>query len=196
MSYWGATVITKFLSVVPYIGSRLVFWIWGGFSVDTPTLSRFYTLHFILPFILLFLCFLHLVFLHSSGSGKPLQTNSKGDKVPFKPYFLYKDFLGFLLSFFLLVLFLFYYEKFIECQNFIESKSLVTPEHIQPEWYFLSAYAVLRSIPRKFGGVMMLVLFVLVLFLLPFCFRCGTFHYHNSYLIVIWLWFFNFLFLM
>lgn len=196
MSYWGATVITNFLSVIPYLGFYLVMWVWGGFSVNSATLVRFFSLHFLLPFVILFLVVIHIIFLHVTGSNNPLFIESKGDKVSFNPYFVYKDILGFVLSFFVLIIFFIYYESFIESQNFIQSKSLVTPEHIQPEWYFLSAYAVLRSVPRKLGGVLLLLFFILILYFLPFF---SNFYNHNFRIFFQFLWWFwvsNFFFLL
>lgn len=195
MSYWGATVITKFLSVFPYIGPGMVTWVWGGFSVDYPTLRRFFRLHFIIPFIIRFFVVLHVLFLHNYGSNNPLYTSSHGDKVRFNPYFIYKDLLGYLIRFFLLIIFLFYYESFIESQNFIQSNRLVTPEHIQPEWYFLSAYAVLRAVPNKLGGVVFLFSFVLILYFLPLISNIGYTNHSVIFISVWWFWIFNFLFL-
>lgn len=140
---------------------------WGSFSVDYPTLTRFFSLHFILPFIIIVFTIIHLVFIHETGSKKPIGLNRKGDKIPFKPYFLVKDVLGFLIRFLVVFIFFLYPEQFLEYQNFIQAKVLVTPRHIQPEWYFLAAYAVLRAIPKKLGGVISLGLFVMILYFLP-----------------------------
>lgn len=199
MSYWGATVITNFFSVIPYIGSRAVLWIWGGFSVDYPTLTRFFRLHFLLPFILLFLVVIHVIFLHEKGSKKPVGVNSEGDKISFFPYFLIKDILGFIIRFLCIILVFFIFpEKFMEYQNYIQSKPLVTPTHIQPEWYFLSAYAVLRAVPKKLGGVIALLMFILILYTLPVLSKKNWIsQFKRSLLLELfwWFWVVNFIFL-
>jgi ubiquinol-cytochrome c reductase cytochrome b subunit len=134
MSFWGATVISNFFSVIPYLGRRVVMWLWGGFAVDSPTLTRFYSFHFIFPFVLLFLLLLHLVFLHERGSSKPLGIFSKLDKIRFSPFFILIDLGGALFLFFLTFFFFFlFFERFFEVQNFLEANSLETPRHIQPE---------------------------------------------------------------
>nr|UHA56201.1 cytochrome b [Trigonodes hyppasia] len=172
MSFWGATVITNLLSAIPYLGSMLVNWIWGGFSVDNATLTRFYTFHFLLPFIILMMTMIHLLFLHQTGSNNPLGLNSNYDKIPFHPYFSYKDLLGaIILLFFLIMLTLINPYLLGDPDNFIPANPLVTPEHIQPEWYFLFAYAILRSIPNKLGGVIALIMSILILMILPFTFN-------------------------
>nr|UIX55376.1 cytochrome b [Eremiaphila sp.] len=168
MSFWGATVITNLLSAIPYLGVELVQWVWGGFAVDNATLNRFFTFHFVLPFIITAMVMIHLLFLHQTGSNNPLGVNSNIDKIPFHPYFTFKDILGFILLFMILVT-LSMTEPYIlgDPDNFIPANPLVTPIHIQPEWYFLFAYAILRSIPNKLGGVIALVMSIAVLFLLP-----------------------------
>nr|YP_010417403.1 cytochrome b [Oxyodes scrobiculata]USF12101.1 cytochrome b [Oxyodes scrobiculata] len=172
MSFWGATVITNLLSAIPYLGTMLVNWIWGGFSVDNATLTRFYTFHFLLPFIILMMTMIHLLFLHQTGSNNPLGLNSNYDKIPFHPFFSYKDLLGaIMLLFFLIMLTLTNPYLLGDPDNFIPANPLVTPEHIQPEWYFLFAYAILRSIPNKLGGVIALVMSILILIILPFTFN-------------------------
>nr|YP_009121496.1 cytochrome b [Spilopelia chinensis]AJF41868.1 cytochrome b [Spilopelia chinensis] len=168
MSFWGATVITNLFSAVPYIGQTLVEWAWGGFSVDNPTLTRFFTLHFLLPFLIAGLTIIHLTFLHESGSNNPLGISSDCDKIPFHPYFSLKDILGFMLMFLpLMTLALFSPNLLGDPENFTPANPLVTPPHIKPEWYFLFAYAILRSIPNKLGGVLALAASVLILFLTP-----------------------------
>nr|YP_009730162.1 cytochrome b [Amphiura sinicola]QHT54218.1 cytochrome b [Amphiura sinicola] len=168
MSFWAATVITNLVTAIPYIGTSIVQWIWGGFSVDNPTLHRFFIFHFLFPFILAFLSVLHLLFLHSTGSNNPIGLNSDSDKTPFHAYYSSKDGVGFILFFFVLAwLSLLYPTLLSDPENFIPANPLVTPPHIQPEWYFLFAYAILRSIPNKLGGVIALVLSILVLFLVP-----------------------------
>nr|QHD47898.1 cytochrome b [Niponiella limbatella] len=168
MSFWGATVITNLLSAVPYLGVDLVQWVWGGFAVDNATLTRFFTFHFVLPFIVAAAVLVHLLFLHQTGSNNPLGLNSDTDKIPFHPYFSFKDIVGFLILIMLLVL-LTLLEPYIlgDPDNFTPANPLVTPVHIQPEWYFLFAYAILRSIPNKLGGVIALVLSIAILFILP-----------------------------
>nr|AFB36148.1 cytochrome b [Larimichthys polyactis] len=168
MSFWGATVITNLLSAVPYVGNTLVQWIWGGFSVDNATLTRFFAFHFLLPFIVTAATFLHLLFLHETGSNNPLGLNSDADKIPFHPYFTYKDLLGFaILIICLTALALFAPNLLGDPDNFTPANPLVTPPHIKPEWYFLFAYAILRSIPNKLGGVLALLASILVLMVVP-----------------------------
>nr|AGN71301.1 cytochrome b [Leptobrachella pelodytoides] len=168
MSFWGATVITNLLSAIPYIGSVLVQWIWGGFSVDNATLTRFFTFHFLLPFIIIALAAIHLLFLHESGSSNPTGLNSNLDKIPFHPYFSFKDLLGAaILIFFLSFLSLFSPNLLGDPDNFTPANPLITPPHIKPEWYFLFAYAILRSIPNKLGGVLALAFSILILALSP-----------------------------
>nr|ADD49702.1 cytochrome b [Gekko swinhonis] len=168
MSFWGATVITNLLSAIPYIGPTLVGWIWGGFSVDNATLTRFFTFHFLLPFIILAMVMLHLLYLHETGSNNPTGLNSSTDKIPFHPYFSYKDLLGTALMItFLLYLALLQPQLLGDPENFTPANPLMTPPHIKPEWYFLFAYAILRSIPNKLGGVMALVLSIAILFIFP-----------------------------
>nr|QHR83559.1 cytochrome b [Coleonyx variegatus abbotti] len=168
MSFWGATVITNLLSAIPYIGTNLVQWIWGGFSVDNATLTRFFTFHFLLPFIVAAAAALHLMFLHETGSNNPTGMNSNTDKVPFHPYFSYKDLLGTsLLIMFLLLLSMFSPNMLGDPENFTPANPLVTPPHIKPEWYFLFAYAILRSIPNKLGGVLALLFSIMILFIFP-----------------------------
>nr|AML26687.1 cytochrome b [Nitidulidae sp. BMNH 1274727] len=169
MSFWGATVITNLVSAIPYLGMTIVQWLWGGFAVDNATLNRFFALHFILPFIVAAMTMIHLLFLHQTGSNNPLGTNSNIDKIPFHPYFSWKDSVGFLiLSFALISLCLIHPFLLGDPDNFTPANPLVTPVHIQPEWYFLFAYAILRSIPNKLGGVLALVASIAILYILPF----------------------------
>nr|BAF43965.1 cytochrome b [Takydromus tachydromoides]BBA31836.1 cytochrome b [Takydromus tachydromoides] len=169
MSFWGATVITNLLSAVPYVGITLVEWVWGGFAVDNATLTRFFTLHFVLPFIIMGASLMHLLFLHETGSNNPTGLNSNTDKIPFHPYYTYKDLLGALVMLScLLSLTLFWPNLLGDPENFSPANPLVTPPHIKPEWYFLFAYAILRSIPNKLGGVLALLFSILVLFIVPF----------------------------
>lgn len=169
ISFWGATVITNLLSAIPYLGTDLVQWLWGGFAVDNATLTRFFTFHFLLPFIVAAITIIHLLFLHQTGSNNPLGINRNIDKIPFHPYFSFKDIFGFIvIIIFLLLLTLISPYGLGDPDNFIPANPLVTPPHIQPEWYFLFAYAILRSIPNKLGGVIALVLSIAILFILPF----------------------------
>ena len=168
MSFWGATVITNFLSAVPYIGNDIVQWVWGGFSVSNATLNRFFSLHYLFPFVLAGLIIVHLVLLHVNGSNSPTGLNPNSDKVPFHIYFTTKDAYGFILMFILLTLLVFYAPNYLgDPENFINANPLVTPVHIMPEWYFLFAYAILRAIPDKLGGVVALVASILVLLVIP-----------------------------
>nr|YP_010716083.1 cytochrome b [Parnassius imperator]WDE75793.1 cytochrome b [Parnassius imperator]WDE75796.1 cytochrome b [Parnassius imperator] len=172
MSFWGATVITNLLSAIPYLGTMLVNWIWGGFAVDNATLTRFYSFHFLLPFILLMLTMIHLLFLHQTGSNNPLGINSNLDKIPFHPFFTFKDLIGFIMMLMLLIMLTLINPYLLgDPDNFIPANPLVTPIHIQPEWYFLFAYAILRSIPNKLGGVIALVMSILILIILPLTFN-------------------------
>nr|APD81965.1 cytochrome b [Stenella longirostris] len=168
MSFWGATVITNLLSAIPYIGTTLVEWIWGGFSVDKATLTRFFAFHFILPFIITALAAVHLLFLHETGSNNPMGIPSNMDMIPFHPYYTIKDILGgLLLILTLLALTLFTPDLLGDPDNYTPANPLSTPAHIKPEWYFLFAYAILRSIPNKLGGVLALLLSILVLIFIP-----------------------------
>nr|AAQ23339.1 cytochrome b [Eudromia elegans] len=168
MSFWGATVITNLFSAISYIGHTLVEWAWGGFSVDNPTLTRFFALHFLLPFLIAGITIIHLTFLHESGSNNPLGIISHCDKIPFHPYFSTKDILGLTLLFLPLLTLTFFSPNLLgDPENFTPANPLSTPPHIKPEWYFLFAYAILRSIPNKLGGVLALAASVLILFLCP-----------------------------
>nr|AQM52181.1 cytochrome b [Lepus europaeus] len=169
MSFWGATVITNLLSAIPYIGTTLVEWIWGGFSVDKATLTRFFAFHFILPFIIAALVMIHLLFLHETGSNNPSRIPSNSDKIPFHPYYTIKDALGFLMLILLLMLLVLFSPDLLgDPDNYTPANPLNTPPHIKPEWYFLFAYAILRSIPNKLGGVLALVMSILILAIIPF----------------------------
>nr|YP_009740522.1 cytochrome b [Apalacris nigrogeniculata]YP_010703647.1 cytochrome b [Xenocatantops humilis]QID03458.1 cytochrome b [Apalacris nigrogeniculata]WCO86781.1 cytochrome b [Xenocatantops humilis] len=169
MSFWGATVITNLLSAIPYLGLDLVQWVWGGFAVDNATLNRFFTFHFILPFIISALMMIHLFFLHQNGSNNPLGLNSNMDKIPFHPYFMFKDLITFvMMTFFLIMLCLMNPYMLGDPDNFMPANPLITPIHIQPEWYFLFAYAILRSIPNKLGGVIALFMSISILMIMPF----------------------------
>nr|AWV83417.1 cytochrome b [Vagitanus terminalis] len=169
MSFWGATVITNLLSAIPYLGNSMVNWIWGGFAVDSATLVRFYSFHFILPFIILAMTIIHLIFLHTTGSNNPLGIDSNNDKIPFHPYFFIKDMLGFGMIL-IVFMYLIMLEPYLlgDPDNFSPSNPLSTPKHIQPEWYFLFAYAILRSIPSKLGGVIALFMSIFILVFIPY----------------------------
>nr|ABY48154.1 cytochrome b [Xantusia henshawi] len=168
MSFWGATVITNLLSAIPYIGTMLVEWIWGGFSVDNATLTRFFAFHFILPFIIIAMTMLHLLFLHDSGSNNPTGLNSNTDKISFHPFFSYKDLLGVMMTITLLLILTMFSPNLLgDPENFTPANPMMTPPHIKPEWYFLFAYAILRSIPNKLGGVLALLFSIMILMILP-----------------------------
>lgn len=168
ISFWAATVITNLLSAIPYLGVYLVQWIWGGFAVDNATLTRFFTFHFVLPFIVAGISLMHLLFLHQTGSNNPIGINSNQDKIPFHPFFSFKDLFGFIIILWALIS-LALINPFLlgDTENFIPANPLVTPVHIQPEWYFLFAYAILRSIPNKLGGAAALVVSIAILLIIP-----------------------------
>nr|UPL65310.1 cytochrome b [Stenophyella macreta] len=168
MSLWGATVITNLMSAIPYLGNNLVTWLWGGFSVDNATLTRFFTLHFLLPFIIAGMVMIHLLFLHQTGSNNPLGISSNYDKIPFHPYFSIKDIMGATITLTMFSLLVLLEPQILgDPENFINANPMVTPVHIQPEWYFLFAYAILRSIPNKLGGVLSMMMSILVITILP-----------------------------
>jgi len=188
MSFWCATVITNLFSAIPVIGSSIVEWLWGGFSVSNSTLNRFFSLHYLMPFIIAGLTIVHLSLLHTVGSNNPIGINKNVEATGFYPYFYVKDLLAFFLLLFLFSFFVFYYPNALgHSDNYIEANSLVTPAHIVPEWYFLPFYAILRSIPDKLGGVVAMILAILILLLLPLTnmsnIRSGSFRpiYNFSY---------------
>nr|QNT26906.1 cytochrome b [Trigonopterus ancora] len=198
MSFWGATVITNLLSAIPLLGNSLVQWIWGGFSVSNAMLTRFFSFHFIVPFIILAMVIIHLFFLHQTGSSNPLGLNSNIDKLNFHPYFSFKDLSGFIIMLFLLTTLMLKTPYMLsDPDNFIPANPMVTPTHIQPEWYFLFAYAILRSIPNKLGGVIALVSSISILYIIPFMskkkFLSMQFYPLNKSLF--WLFFINFILL-
>ena len=169
MSFWGATVITNLVSAIPYIGNDIVQWLWGGFSVSNATLNRFFSLHYLLPFVLAALSVVHIILLHTDGSSNPVGVKSSIDKVPFHQYFSFKDIYGIMLLLFVLMFLVFFAPNILgDTENYIQANPLVTPVHIQPEWYFLFAYAILRSIPDKLGGVLAMGASLLVLYTMPF----------------------------
>lgn len=167
MSLWGATVITNLFTALPYVGKSLATWIWGGFSINSTTITRFFTLHFFLPFVILALSIVHILFLHETGSNNPVGTTSH-DWATFHPYFTSKDGFSFLVFIYIFSIFVFYYPNILSHpDNYIPANPMVTPEHIVPEWYFLPFYAILRSIPNKLGGVLCMAGALLILFILP-----------------------------
>lgn len=169
MSFWGATVITNLFSAIPVIGDEIVTWLWGGFSVGKPTLNRFFVLHFLLPFLIVGVVALHLVALHKHGSNNPLGIDKKrGDTVPFHPYYTIKDLFGLGVLMIVWLGFVFFAPNFFgEPDNYIPADPLVTPAHIVPEWYFLPFYAILRSVPDKLSGVLLMFSAIFILFILP-----------------------------
>lgn len=177
MSFWGATVITNLFSAFPIVGESIVTWLWGGFSVDNPTLNRFFSLHFILPFVIVGAVLIHLVSLHTSGSNNPsgVKIKTKKDSIPFHPYFTIKDLVGFVAFFLVFGYFLFFYPNSLgHPDNYIPANPMVTPPHIVPEWYFLPFYAILRAVPDKLGGVLMMFGAIAMLFALPFLDKSKT----------------------
>jgi quinol-cytochrome oxidoreductase complex cytochrome b subunit len=169
MSFWGATVITNLFSAIPVIGKDIVDWLWGGFAVDNPTLNRFFSLHFTLPFVIAGAVLIHLVLLHEVGSNNPLGLTLKTENVPFYPYFYTKDLFGLMVLFLAFFSFVFYYPNVLgHADNYIEANPMKTPLHIVPEWYFLPFYAILRSIPNKIGGVVGMFGSLLILLTIPF----------------------------
>jgi ubiquinol-cytochrome c reductase cytochrome b subunit len=168
MSFWGATVITNLFSAIPLIGGTIVEWLWGGFSVDNATLNRFFSLHYLMPFVIAGLTIVHLSLLHKDGSNNPLGVNKNVDTISFYPYFYVKDLLSFLILIAFFSFFVFFYPNTLgHSDNYIPANPLVTPAHIVPEWYFLPFYAILRSIPDKLGGVVAMISAILTLLLLP-----------------------------
>ena len=175
MSFWGATVITNLFSAIPYIGSSIVEWLWGGFSVDNATLNRFFSLHYLMPFLIVGLTAIHLTLLHEEGSNNPLGNNTNIESISFYPYFYVKDLLGFWVLLALLSYFVFFAPNALgHPDNYIQANALVTPPHIVPEWYFLPFYAILRSIPDKLGGVAAMGGAIVVLLFLPALNTSGT----------------------
>ncbi len=170
MSYWGATVITNLFSAIPLVGDTIVTWLWGGFSVDNPTLNRFFSLHYLMPFMITGVVFLHIVALHITGSNNPLGIDVKSpqDTLPFHPYYTAKDSIGVCLFLAIFAAIVFFAPNMLgEPDNYIPANPLVTPAHIVPEWYFLPFYAILRSVPDKLGGVILMFSSIAVLFVLP-----------------------------
>ena len=170
MSFWGATVITNIFSAVPLVGESIVTWLWGGFSVDNPTLSRFFSLHYLMPFLIIGVVILHIIALHRFGSNNPLGIDVSGqqDTIPFHPYYTSKDLFGMVVFLTIFASAIFFYPNFLgHPDNYVPANPLQTPAHIVPEWYFLPYYAILRAIPDKLGGVVFMLASLLVLFVLP-----------------------------
>lgn len=169
MSFWGATVITNLFSAIPYVGTEIVYWLWGGFSVDGPTLNKFYSLHYLLPFVILGMVFIHIVFLHEVGSSNPLGVRAYNDQIAFTPYSTFKDLYSLIIFFIFFGVFVFFAPNYLgHTDNYIPANPMVTPPHIVPEWYFLPFYAILRSVPDKLAGVLLMFAAIVVLVLLPF----------------------------
>jgi quinol-cytochrome oxidoreductase complex cytochrome b subunit len=169
MSFWGATVITNLFSAIPLVGKDIVDWLWGGFAVDNPTLNRFFSLHFTMPFVIVGAVLIHLILLHEVGSTNPLGLTLKTENIPFYPYFYTKDLFGLMVLLFVFFIFVFYYPNTLgHPDNYIEANPMKTPLHIVPEWYFLPFYAILRSIPNKIGGVIGMFGSLLVMLTIPF----------------------------
>nr|YP_009513838.1 cytochrome b [Pseudoniphargus stocki]AXH38229.1 cytochrome b [Pseudoniphargus stocki] len=193
MSFWSASVITNLFSEVPYIGPDIVRLIWGGVSVNSPTIMRFFTFHFFIPFIILMMVIIHITLLHQTGSSNPLGLTSSNEKIIFHPYFSMKDIAGMLMVIALFTYLCLFYPLFLgDNENFTPANTAVTPHHIQPEWYFLFAYAILRSIPNKLGGVIALLLSIFILYLTPFTysakFKGFTFYPNNKFMFWSWIW--------
>jgi ubiquinol-cytochrome c reductase cytochrome b subunit len=170
MSFWGAKVITNLFSAIPFVGDSVVTWLWGGFNVDNPTLNRFFSLHYLLPFVLAALVFLHIWALHIPGNNNPtgVEPKSEADTIPFHPYYTMKDLFAIVVFLMVMAAFVFFAPNYMgHADNYIEANPLVTPTHIVPEWYFLPFYAILRSVPDKLGGVIMMFGSLLILLALP-----------------------------
>jgi len=169
MSLWGATVITNLFSTIPFLGDDIVAWLWGGFSVNNATLNRFFSLHYLLPFVIVAFSGIHIIVLHQHGANNPLGISSKTDLTPFYPYYYTKDLFAIVLYFILFATLVFFYPNLLgHPDNYLVANPMVTPPHIVPEWYFLPMYAILRSIPNKVGGVIAMGAAIVVLLALPF----------------------------
>lgn len=200
MSFWGATVITNLFSAIPVIGESIVTWLWGGFSVDNPTLNRFFSLHYLMPFVIVGIVILHIVALHIHGSSNPtgVEVKTPKDTIPFHPYYTIKDFVGFGGFFIIFFLFVFYAPNYLgHPDNYTPANPMVTPAHIVPEWYFLPFYAILRAVPDKLGGVIAMFGAIAILFALPWLdkspVRSGR--YRPLFKIFFWAFAVNFIFL-
>uniref|UniRef100_A0AAU6QE72 Cytochrome b n=1 Tax=Sperchon placodermus TaxID=3136837 RepID=A0AAU6QE72_9ACAR len=168
MSFWGATVITNLLSAIPFVGEEIVKWIWGGFSVSNATLNRFYSIHFLLPFIMSAMIIIHIMTLHEMGSSNPTGLKNQNDKIMFHPFFSWKDMTAPIIIVYLYLFMIMMNPNLLgDPENYNPANPMLTPIHIQPEWYFLFAYAILRSIPNKLGGVIALAMSILILLMNP-----------------------------
>ncbi len=193
MSFWAATVITNLASAIPYIGTTVVLWLWGGYSVDNATLNRFFSFHYLFPFIILALAILHVIFLHENGSNNPLGINSRVDQIMF-PYYIIKDMYSAVFFFIIYSYFIFFEPNTLgHPDNYIMANPMVTPTHIVPEWYFLPFYAILRSVPEKRLGVILLLLAIIILAVLPFFGRAflRSSMFRPFYKILFWFFFFD-----
>lgn len=191
MSFWGATVITNLFSAIPVVGKSIVTWLWGGFSVDNPTLNRFFALHYLMPFVIVGIVIVHIAALHHHGSSNPtgVEVKSKRDTIPFHPYYTVKDFFGFGVFFLVFAYFVFFNPNYMgHPDNYIPADPMVTPAHIVPEWYFLPFYAILRAIPDKLGGVIAMISAILILFFLPWLdsSKVKSANYRPMYKIAFW----------
>ncbi len=198
MSFWGATVITNLFSAIPLVGDNIVTWLLGGFSIDNPTLNRFYSFHYLLPFIIVGVVFLHIIALHKVGSNNPIGIDLilKKEKIPFHPYYTIKDFFGFGVFFIIFGIFVFFLPNSLgHPNNYIPADPLVTPEHIVPEWYFLPFYAILRAIPFKLLGVLAMLGSILILFVLPWLdtSKVRSCRFRPIYKQFFWIFIFNFI---
>jgi len=196
MSFWGATVITNLFSAIPFVGGSIVEWIWGGYSVSNPTLNRFFSLHYLAPFAIVGVVFAHLSLLHEAGSNNPVGSNSNVDSISFYPYFYTKDLFSSLILLIIFSFFFFFFPNDLgHSDNYITADPLVTPAHIVPEWYFLPFYAMLRSIPDKLLGVVVMISSILILIILP---SIDSSTIRNTRVKVLlkffyWIFFFNFI---
>lgn len=195
MSYWGATVITYLVTTIPYVGFHIVEWVWGGYVIGNPTLTRFYSFHYILPFVIAGLVIVHIALLHDIGSNNPLGVEYYGDKIPFYPYFYVKDLFSLVIFLIVFSVFLYFFPNFLNHSvNYIPADSIKTPAHIVPEWYFLPFYAMLRAIPHKLGGILTMFGAVALLFVLPFLntSRIRSTGFRPFYVTAFWLFFLDF----
>jgi quinol-cytochrome oxidoreductase complex cytochrome b subunit len=191
MSFWAATVITGLASVIPVIGPNILMFLWGGFYIAQATLTKFYALHYLMPFVLLGLVLLHILFLHEHGSNNPLGIQQKNHAISFSPYFVFKDIYGFIVCLGVFLFFVFFDPNLtMHPDNYIPANYEITPEHIVPEWYFLAFYALLRSVPNKTLGVILLVSGVIVLLIVPWVYPTfiRSARFKPIYKIVFW-WF-------
>lgn len=199
MSYWAATVITNTLTVIPYVGKDIVYWVWGGYAINNATLARFFSLHYLLPFVIAVLAVYHILQLHKMGSGNELGIRANVyNKISFFPYFIIKDIFGITILLIAYFTFLFFLpEKLGHSDNYIMANPLVTPSHIVPEWYFLPFYGILRSILDKTYGIIIMFVSMIILFFLPMLdknlIRSKTFK--TAHRILFWIFVFNFIFL-